>query len=638
MLDFFQFPGFQKFRVKRKDNYIDTEEIFLDALAHKKEKGVYSMEMALSQKIFQITLISFLFIIIFFLLYSFYLQVFLYDEYLIKSEKNKYISIEIEAQRGIIYDRNMNQLAFNSQKFELQCLIDYLPEDLTLKEKEIREVARILEISFDDLYSNIQEKEKGVFIVAQDIEKEKAIILKTKEKEIPSFNLVNKKTREYLDGNNFSHILGYVSGDDFTGKAGIEKEYNDSLKETAGTINKERDALGELIDEEVISSSKSGNSIILNIDFGLQKKASEYLEEVVNKYGATGGALIAMSPQTGEILAIASNPSYDSNIFSKNLTTQEFNKIISSSNVSFYNRAISGEYAIASTIKPILGIAALEEGIITPNTSFYCDGGIELNDGSYKSDWKEHGWTDLKKAIAESCNVFFYNVGGGYKDFIGLGVEKINKYLSYFGFGSKTGIDLPEEKEGLVPTPEWKKEMFDTTWYPGDTYNLSIGQGYIKGTPLQLSIAVSAIANGGYIVKPKIVKSILDDKKNIIEEFSTEINYTVPISLSSINEMKESMKETVTSSLGTARSLQYLPVSSAAKTGTAETGKYQVYHNWITAFAPYEEPEIVLTIVVENVPNNMGLANLIAREVLGYYFGEKERKQSDEEIVNEAGN
>ncbi|MDD3386683.1 MAG: penicillin-binding protein 2 [Candidatus Pacebacteria bacterium] len=638
MLDFFQFPGFQKFRVKRKDNYIDTEEIFLDALAHKKEKGVYSMEMALSQKIFQITLISFLFIIIFFLLYSFYLQVFLYDEYLIKSEKNKYISIEIEAQRGIIYDRNMNQLAFNSQKFELQCLIDYLPEDLTLKEKEIREVARILEISFDDLYSNIQEKEKGVFIVAQDIEKEKAIILKTKEKEIPSFNLVNKKTREYLDGNNFSHILGYVSGDDFTGKAGIEKEYNDSLKETTGTINKERDALGELIDEEVISSSKSGNSIILNIDFGLQKKASEYLEEVVNKYGATGGALIAMSPQTGEILAIASNPSYDSNIFSKNLTTQEFNKIISSSNVSFYNRAISGEYAIASTIKPILGIAALEEGIITPNTSFYCDGGIELNDGSYKSDWKEHGWTDLKKAIAESCNVFFYNVGGGYKDFIGLGVEKINKYLSYFGFGSKTGIDLPEEKEGLVPTPEWKKEMFDTTWYPGDTYNLSIGQGYIKGTPLQLSIAVSAIANGGYIVKPKIVKSILDDKKNIIEEFSTEINYTVPISLSSINEMKESMKETVTSSLGTARSLQYLPVSSAAKTGTAETGKYQVYHNWITAFAPYEEPEIVLTIVVENVPNNMGLANLIAREVLGYYFGEKERKQSDEEIVNEAGN
>ena len=638
MLDFFHFRGFQKFKVKRKDSYIDTEEIFLDALAHKKDKGAYSMEMALSQRIFQITLTLILFAIIFLLAYSFYLQVFLYNDYTTKSEKNKYISIEIEAQRGIIYDRDMNQLAFNSQKFELSCLIDYLPKDLTLREKQIREVARILEIPFDDLSATIEEKETGTLVIAQDIEKEKAIALKTKEKEISAFELTIKKTREYLDGNNFSHILGYVSGDDFTGQAGIEKQYNEELKETAGTINRERDTWGDLIDEEVVTSSKSGNNIVLNIDFGLQEKASSYLNEVVKQYGATGGALIAMNPQTGEILALASNPSYDSNIFSKNLTTQEFNQIMNNPDVSFYNRAIAGEYAIASTIKPILGIAALEESIITPETSFYCDGGIELNDGSYKSDWREHGWTDLKKAIAESCNVFFYHVGGGYRDFIGLGIKKIDEYLSYFGFGGKTDIDLPGEKEGLVPTPEWKEDTFNLPWYPGDTYNLSIGQGYIKGTPLQLSVAISAIANGGYIVKPQIVRSILDDKNDIVEEFSTEIISSGFVSLSSINEMKKSMRETVTSSSGTARSLQYLPVTSAAKTGTAETGKYQVYHNWITAFAPYEESEIVLTVVVENVPNNMGLANLIAREVLGYYFGEKERKQSDEEIVNEAGN
>ncbi|MFA5754901.1 MAG: penicillin-binding protein 2 [Candidatus Paceibacterota bacterium] len=638
MLDFFHFRGFQKFKVKRKDSYIDTEEIFLDALAHKKDKGDYSMEMALSQRIFQITLTLILLVIIYLLVYSLYLQVFLYDDYTAKAEKNKYISIEIEAQRGIIYDREMSQLAFNSQKFELDCLIDYLPKDLTLREKQIREVARILEIPFADLSTAIEEKESGTLIIAQDIEKEKAIALKTKEKEISAFELIIKKTREYLDGDNFSHILGYVSGDEFMGEAGIEKQYNEDLKETAGTINIERDTWGDLIDEEVVTSSKSGNNIVLNIDFGLQQKASSYLDEVVNQYGATGGALIAMNPQTGEILALASNPSYDSNIFSKNLTTQEFNWIMSNPDVSFYNRAVAGEYAIASTIKPILGIAALEESIITSETSLYCDGGIELNDGSYKSDWREHGWTDLKKAIAESCNVFFYHVGGGYGDFIGLGIEKIDKYLSYFGFGEKTDIDLPGEKEGLVPTPEWKENIFNLPWYPGDTYNLSIGQGYIKGTPLQLSVAISAIANGGYIVKPQIVKSILDDKDNIIEEFSTEITSSGFVSLSSINEMKESMRETVTSSSGTARSLQYLPVTSAAKTGTAETGKYQVYHNWITAFAPYEESEIVLTVVVENVPNNMGLANLIAREVLGYYFGEKERKQSDEDIVNEAGN
>lgn len=637
MLGFFQSRGYQKFKVKRKSKDIDTEEIFLDALMHKKDKGAYLMEAALSQKIFQITLGLFLFLIFLFFLYSFYLQFFSYDKYELKAERNKYISIEIDAQRGIIYDRNMSQLAFNSQKFELVCNPDLFGDELS-KDRQLREVSRILEISFDDLKKLILEKEDGDLSIATDIEKEKAIALKTKEKDLSAFKLVNKKTREYLDGNNFSHILGYVSGDDFIGKSGIEKQYDEILKEVPGIINRERDLLGKLTEEEIVKPSESGDNIVLSIDFDLQKKVSEYLSEVVEDYGASGGAVIALNPQTGEILALASNPSFDSNLFSKNITVTEFNKLVSSPNVSFYNRAIAGEYSIASTIKPIIAIAALEEKTIDKDQLIYCEGGIELNDGTYKGDWRAHGWTDLKKAIAESCNVFFYHLGGGYNNIVGLGVEKIGEYLKCFGFGEQTGIDLPGEGDGLVPNPTWKRELNGLSWYPGDTYNLSIGQGYIKGTPLQVAISTAAIANGGKIIKPQVVKSILDGNDEIIKEFGTEIIRDNVAMSQSIEEVKKSMKETVMSSLGTARSLQYLPVSSGAKTGTAETGKTKVYHNWITVFAPYETPEIVLTIVVENVPNNMGLANLIAREVLGYYFGEKERKQKDEEIINEAGN
>lgn len=633
MLGFFQSRGYQKFKIKKKSRDIDTEEIFLDALEHKKDKGVYTMETALSQRIFQLTFGLFLALIAFFFLYSFNLQVFSYDDYSAKAEENKYLSKQINAQRGIIYDRSMNQLAFNSQQFELICYVDG-----TLREKEVREVARILEIPFYELMERIDQKESGTLLIAKGIEKDKAIILKTKEKELSAFELVTKNTREYLDGNNFSHILGYVSGDTSDGEAGIEKQYNEYLKENPGVLYIERDALGRKIEEEIIESAKSGNNLVLNIDFNLQKKISEYLKEVVSAYNASGGAVIVMNPQNGEILSLASNPSFDSNIFSRNLTTSQFNEIVSSPDVSFYNRAIAGEYPLASTIKPMIGVAALEEGIITPDESIYCDEKIELSDGTFKGDWKFHGWTDLKKAIAESSDVFFYHLGGGYKNFIGLGIEKIGKYLQYFRLGKLTKIDLPGEKLGLIPNSTWKKQLNGLPWYPGDTYNVSIGQGYIKGTPLQLTVATGSIANGGKIVEPQVVKSILDENNNVIESFNTKIASELPVSSYSLNEIKKSMKETVDSSLGTARSLQYLPVESGAKTGTAETGRYHVYHNWITVFAPYDEPEIVLTVVIENVPNNTGLANLIAREVLGYYFGEKQRAQDDEEIINEAGN
>lgn len=641
MLGFHRSHGCQKFKVKRWNTDVETDDLFLDALTHKKDRGSYVMETALSQKIFHIVFTSFMLVIGVLLFRCFYFQVIDHGVYSEQAEKNKFLSSEIDAQRGIIYDRNFKQLVINTQGFDLVCKISNLPEDELLKEQQIREVARILGISFDSLDKSIEEMEAAgetEFSLARDLDKDKVIILKTKEEELTGFEIVKKKSREYLSGYNFSSVLGYVSGDNSTGESGVEKQYNDVLKEIPGEVNREKDVHGNMVKEEVIKPSESGNNLVLNLDYDLQEKAAEFLAEAVDGYNAKGGAVVAVNPKTGEVLSLISYPSFDNNLFSKDLTKKEFNDLLKNPKVSFYNRATSGEYPTGSTLKPMIAVAALEQGIITPDKEIYCEGGIELNDGTFKKDWATHGWTNLKKAIAESCDTFFYIVGGGYKNFNGLGIAKIEKYLEKFGFGAKTNIDLPEESAGLVPDAEWKEQATGTPWYPGDTYNISIGQGYFKATPLQLTMAISSIANGGKLMKPQIVKSILDNNNQTVKTFEPEVVSENFVSLSSINSVREGMRETVLSSAGTARSLQYLPVSSAAKTGTAQTGKNEIYHNWITVFAPYDDPEIVLTVIVESVPQNTGLANLVARETLGYYFGEKQLEQDVQEIVNEGGN
>ncbi len=641
MLGFHRSHGCQKFKVKRGNTDIETDDLFLDALSHKKDRGSYTMETALSQKIFHIVFTAFVLIIGILIFRCFYFQVINYKTYSSAAEKNKFLSSEIDAQRGIIYDRNFKQLVVNTQGFDLVCNITKLPKDELLKENQIREVARILGTSFDDLNKNIEEMKTAgeiSFSLVRDLDKDKVIVLKTKEEELTGFEIVKKKSREYLDGYNFSSVLGYVSGDDSVGESGIEKQYNDVLKEIPGEVNREKNVHGSLVKEEVIKPAQSGNNLVLNIDYNLQTKAAEFLAEAVDGYNAKGGSVVAVNPKTGEVLSLISYPSFDNNVFSKDLTKKEYNDLLKNPKVSFYNRATSGEYPTGSTLKPMIAVAALEQGIITPDKEIDCEGGIELNDGTFKKDWATHGWTNLKKAIAESCDTFFYMVGGGYKNFNGLGIAKIEKYLEKFGFGVKTNIDLPEESVGFVPNPDWKESKFGTPWYPGDTYNISIGQGYFKATPLQLTMAISSIANRGKLMKPQIVKSVLDNNNQTIKTYEPEVVSSNFVSLSSIDSVREGMRETVMSSAGTARSLQYLPVSSAAKTGTAQTGKNEVYHNLITVFAPYDDPEIVLTVIVESVPKNTGLANLVARETLGYYFGEKKLEQNKQDIVNEGGN
>lgn len=625
----------KKLKIKRAIEEIETDDIFLDALVKKRDRSYETMETALSQRNFQLIKIFFSLGILFLMSFSFYFQIIQHDYFAEKSKKNNFVFKDVDAQRGIIYDRNMNQLVSNAQSFDLICNINNFSEDEIIKEREISEIAKIIEMPIDDLKKIIEEKaNKKEFVVFYDLEKEKVIVLKARANDFSGFSISKNQKREYVDANNFSHIIGYVSRNDENGEAGIEEYYNNDLKEIEGVIEKERDVYGNVLNEEMIKSPESGNNVILNIDMALQKKTAEVLNSVIKDTDAKSGTVVAMNPNTGEILTMITLPSYDNNIFSRNLSKEEYNNLLKDPNVSFLNRAISGEYAIGSTIKPVIAAAALKEGIITPEKSIYCEGGILLGDGTIKNDWKAHGYVDLNKAIAESCDVYFYTIGGGYGNIKGLGINNIVEYLELFGLGKKTGIDLSGEISGFIPTPEWKKEKTGINWYPGDTYNISIGQGYLKATPLQLVIFTSAIANGGKIVKPQIVKSIVRGDGSVIKEFSPEIIAEDIIDENVLGDVRTAMKETIVSPDGTAHSLSYYNFTSAGKTGTAETSTRKSYHSLMIAFAPYENPEIVVSAIIENVAYEKLFINVIVRQVLDYYFnGEKEEINIEDEIA-----
>jgi len=382
-----------------------------------------------------------------------------------------------------------------------------------------------------------------------------------------------------------------------------------------------RDVYGNPVAQKIISQPASGQSLVLHLDSGLQNKLNQALERTMSNIGAETGAAIALNPQTGGVLALTSFPNFDNNLFSQGMSEEQWQVIDKDTNNPLFNRVISGEYPTGSTIKPLIASAGLQENLISPEKNILCQGLIEVEhrydpEIIYKfHDHAIHGWTDLRKAIAQSCNVYFYRLGGGYEDQDGLGPTRIKKYLQLFGWGETTQVDLSGEAEGLIPDPVWKKDVIGEAWWDGNTYYLSIGQEYLLATPIQVAASFAAIANGGTLYQPQIVQKILAG-----EEIQPKIIRKDFIAPENLQVIREGMREAVT--YGSSVLLSSLPVKAAAKTGTAQTWQEDVYHNWLTVFAPYENPEIVLTIVIENV-RGMQVATLpIAQEVLTWYFSQ----------------
>ena len=638
---------YKKVKTKFQED-IEPHDILLDSLAQKKEEEIgvteKKFEIPLSQNSLWFFLILNLILILFLFARTFQLQILDNQKFLAQAKENKFIISYIKAERGIIYDKNLNQLVFNQPSFDLVLDKDSLPKDENEKNRVLKDISEIIGKDFEELKKEIEEDKNQEILISENLDHQTLITIETRKNELPGFQTEKNSAREYKDGEIFSQLVGYTgkiraeeykespeqySISDYVGRDGIEKSYEDILRVTPGKLQTEKDALGKIISKEVVSLPESGKSLVLWLDSDLQKKITEELEKTLKNIGAKKGAAIALDPKTGGVLSLVSVPSFDNNLFNKGIGSAELEKLFQDPREPLFNRAISGTYLTGSTIKPLIASAALEEKIISPTKKINDDKGYitipnpwNPDSPTIKKDWTIHGWTDMRKAIAESCNVYFYTIGGGYENQQGLGVVKIKKYLDLFGWESKTGIDLPGEVAGFVPDKEWKKNNLGESWVDGDTYNLSIGQGFIKITPLEVATAFSAIANGGKLLQPQTVKEIIDNDKKVLEESQPKIirdNFIDPENLAIV---REGMRWAVTGENSPHASsviLNSLPVSSAAKTGTAELGNDH-YNNWVTVFAPYDDPQIVLTIVLEDVDKLQAAALPVAKEVLNWYF------------------
>ncbi|MFH1450993.1 MAG: penicillin-binding protein 2 [bacterium] len=641
----------KKISVKGKAE-IEPQEVLLDSLAKKRED-----EWGVSEKKFEIPISSksiwvfytfFVFLMGIFFLRSIKLQILDGDKFAALAEDNKTYDYPLRTTRGVVYDSFGRQLVFNETSFDL--VFDKKNQDINEKEIEdsLQQAAKIISVDFSILKEKIEQAAANQVVILENISHE---ILLAFEVEIsfgnlPGFVIEKNAVRNYDDGVSFSHVIGYtgrinsaeyqsLSGyfpTDYVGKSGIEKSYETILRGEPGVLRIEKDAFGNKQAETTIADPKSGKSLILWLDGELQKKSEEELRKILDKTGSPKGVVVAMNPKTGGILAMVSLPSFDNNLFSKNSDPAVVNELLNNQLQPLFNRAIAGTYHSGSTIKPLIASAALEEKIISPNKRIDDSLGYlsvanpwDPEKPSRFNDWTAHGLVTLRQAIAVSCNVYFYTIGGGYGSQEGLGVSRIKKYLGLFGWGHKTKIDLPGEREGLIPDPSWKKEYFkdsaEEIWRDGDTYNLSIGQGYLLVTPIQVVTAFSAIANGGKLLEPQIVKTIISglfsEPQDVIN-MEPEIIREDFIDSNNLEIVREGMREAVL--YGSSVTLNSLSVEAAAKTGTAETSKKNYYHNWVTVFAPYDDPQIVLTVLIEDVKEVQVAALPVAKAILEWYF------------------
>lgn len=548
----------RKNKLKQQNFFVDPDEIFLDSKNIQnfdRQQFEGRIEKPIPKKTIVLLGILFLFFTGIFGTRLFYLQIQKGEAYFTRSQNNVLEKAIIFNDRGIIYDRNKVELSWNK---------------------------------------------------------------KEEEASIP--------TRAYLSPG-FSHILGYVSyptkdktgkfwQGEFIGKDGLEKQYNNELKGENGSKIIETDALGKIYSENIVNPPKSGADLVTTIDSRIQKELFTLIGNLSEEKNFTGGSGIIMDVEKGEIIASTSFPEYNSEIISSGKDTATINNYLTDKRKVFLDRDISGLYTPGSIVKPFFALGALVENVIDPYKKILSTGSISIPNPYFPDqktifkDWQVNGWTNMMEAIAVSSDIYFYAVGGGFEDQKGLGISNIEKYSKLFGFGEKTGIDLPDEKKGTIPNPAWKLLNFkNDPWRIGDTYHTSIGQYGFQVTPIEMVRATSAIANNGKLLTPHLLLN--DTSKE--EQFSL-----VNLNKEYFNFIHEGMRGAVTFGTATALNVPYVDV--AAKTGTAQLGvaKNKV-NSWVIGFFPYEKPKYAFTIMMEAGPNtnNVG-ATSVMRELLDW--------------------
>ena len=533
----------------------------------------------------------------------FYLQVIQGGYYAGLSEENQRATIPLPAVRGLIYDRAGRQLAINIPSY----VVKIRPADLPFNKRDqvVERLATLLQIPASDIVEAIDRYANQSFDLvrlAADVPSDVARIIVEESDSLPGVQVNVEERREYEYGALVSHVLGYTGAvtaeelaslgadsdylnDDQIGKTGVEGTFEDVLRGAYGEQEVERDALGRVLRTvQVTQQPESGNSLELTLDVEIQREAEEALKWATDIVDLQRGVVIVMNPQTGEILAMVSLPTYDDNLFAQGISNNEYQALIEDPNRPLVNFGISEQYPPGSTYKLVTGSGALEDRVITDTSLVETAGYLEI--GTYKYfDWNRRGFgpLDIYGGFAHSSDTFFYQLAGS------LGIERLGYWANQWGFGAKTGIDLPAEARGIVPTDEWKMNLFNEPIYPGEVYQAGIGQGYDAATPLQVLNAYNALANGGSLLKPQIVRRVLGPDGTVVQDVQPELIHHVDVDPDTLEIMRNAAREVVTSRH--TFNLVDLPIAVAGKTGTAEFGLRDSkgrlpYHTWFTAFVP----------------------------------------------------
>ncbi|HBI17288.1 MAG TPA: penicillin-binding protein 2 [Candidatus Moranbacteria bacterium] len=553
------------------------------------------------------------------------------EHYRAVAKENRLRSTYIKAPRGKIFDRSGNVLVYNIPSLDLIMDIRGLQSGFEFSPEALEKIKKIFPDRYEEFLENLKNKNKAEnsILLLENINQKEALLVMESYQKLPGIQVSKTAIRDYTDSLIFSNIIGYEGKikkeelaenpeylmTDSIGKKGLEKYYEKELRGVHGKINVEVDSMGHVVRELGIINPEAGSDLVLNIDSQLQKKIFDSLSGVLEKEELRAGAAVALDPRSGAVLAMVSIPSFDNNLFSKGISNEDYSNLLNNESKPMFNRAVSGEYAPGSTFKPVMASAALTEGVINSSTQIESKGGLSVGSWFF-GDWKAHGFTDVKRALAVSSDVFFYSVGGGYGSIRGIGIENIKKYANLFGYGELSGVDIPGEVGGFIPTKEWKEEKFKENWYIGNTYHASIGQGYITATPLQIANSVSVVANGGTLYRPRLVSQIKKSDKTLYNK--SEIIRSGFIAPDILKTVREGMRMTVTE--GTAQLLKDLPVEVAGKTGTAQFGNEKKAHGWFVSFAPYENPEIVTVVLVEGQEEDGFNAVPVTNEVYKWYF------------------
>lgn len=547
------------------------------------------------------------------------------------SENNRTRLVLLEPARGLIYDRHGVLLANNVPSFSLYVTL----EDVKDREALIQQLSTLL--GFDPTLVRKKMTARGSKLLPRKIKDRMtlrdAMLVESNRLDMPGVMIQVESQRNYPGGVTAAHLLGYVgeiSADQLekpefvdlhqgsiVGQYGVEKSYDRHMRGMAGQKNVEVDALGHEKKAVVVERPQAGNDLYLTIDVRLQKVAEDLL-------GGEYGAIVALDPNSGDILAMASRPGFDPNVLSRELTAKQWVEIVQDEGRPLNNRASQGQYPPGSIFKIPMAVAALETKTMSPSSTVFCNGGYQFGKRLYH-DWKAsgHGYVDLHDALVHSCDVYFYTIGQR------MGIDVMAEFGKDFGLGKATGVELPSERAGIMPSTAWKQKAKNEQWLPGETISAAIGQGYVTVTPLQMASLVGTVANNGVSYRPRLVQAVMDRTLGNLQELPAVPRGKIDAKAETFRVIKDALADVVTK--GTATRAKSSMVTIGGKTGTAQVAALRTGpeenipkkfrdHAWFVAFAPVESPKIAVAVLAEHMGHGGAAAAPLAKEVIETYM------------------